>query len=103
MDVNKLIRMKHAVIAAADGLPSGQEAVAGEAYASVYDSLRAEVRGSVPGHLIEEFDRLFGELRGAARRGSDLFGQAGMANEAKLQLQTMVGWLEGIIQSDKSQ
>ncbi len=100
MDVKKLIRLKHTVIAAADGLPEAQEAVAGTAYANTFNSLRSEVRASLPEHLLEEFDRLFGELSARHRGGSDLFGQAGVANDARLRLRSMVGWLEGVIQAE---
>jgi hypothetical protein len=94
---DKLVRLKGAVASAAGGLPNGQEAVAGQAYVHTWNRLRDQIRHELPEGLLGEFDALFTEMTPPGASRSDLFGQAGAANDARLRLQTLVGWLDGAI------
>lgn len=98
VDVKKLVRLKHTLKAAAGSLPEGQEGFSGAGYADTYNRLRSEVRSSLPEILVTEFDRLFEEL---GRAGSkDVLRQAAAASEARVRLASMVGWLDGVIESE---
>lgn len=102
VDVKKLVRLKHTLKAAADGVPEGQEAFSGAGYADTYNRLRSEVRSSLPEVLRAEFDGLFGELESARPKDAsrDVLRQAAAASDARLRLRSMVGWLEGVIESE---
>jgi hypothetical protein len=97
VDVDKLVRLKSAVASAAAALPKGQEAVAGRAYVDSWNRLRGQIREELPEGLLGEFDALFAEMTPPGASRSDLFGQAGAANDARMRLQTLVGWLDGAI------
>jgi hypothetical protein len=101
MDVAQLRRLQHAVRAAADiEADSGNGA---ETVASQYNALRQEIEGALPDAVVDEFGRLFPEVEVKIPRGrisaEQHFAKADLATGTAARLKTLVGWLEGVIQT----
>ena len=94
VDVDRLRRLQSAVQTAATAR-HGDSAAAG--LASQYSRLRTEVLAALPEGLTGEFERLFPETVGG-RAGRDIVGQQLADREAQGTLQTMVGWISGVIE-----
>lgn len=101
MDVARLRRLQHAVRAAADiGAESGHGA---ETIAGQYNALRQEIEAALPEAVVDEFGRLFPEvdvqIPSGAMSPQQHFAKADLATGTAARLNTLVGWLEGVIQT----
>jgi hypothetical protein len=93
MDIDRFIRLRSTVVAAAEDRD-------GTAAPSTYEALQGEIRDALPEELRGEFDRLFG---GNYSTSGTALGRA-MAAAAKAdwamgKLRAMSGYLNGIIES----
>lgn len=93
MDIDRFIRLRSTVVAAADDRD-------GTAAPSTYEALRVEIRSALPDELTGEFDRLFGQNY---RTSGTALGRAMAAREraewAMGKLRAISGYLNGIIES----
>ena len=98
VDVAKIMRLKGAALAASQ-LEKGS--LAGKALADTYDLVRDQIQAAIPGGLREEFEGLFPRMDQPRLRADDLIESAAAADQAKARLQTLAGWLQGVIESEK--
>ena len=106
VDVGKFLRIQGAIDAAVEAVPGDQAATAAGALVGSYLTLRQEVRLVIDESVYDEFDRLFPMMEPPAspnvRRGFDPFANADQANQARIQLKMMGGWLGGFLRAADS-
>lgn len=100
-DVEQFLRMQKAVDTTLEAFPIDKIALAGKALTDSYNSLRNEVKLTIPQALGEEFDRLFPELDPSPSSDFNLLGAGEAANVARGKLALLAGWLKGIIEQEK--
>lgn len=95
IDVARLRRLQSAVESAASAR-HGDSAAAG--LVGQYGRLRAEVLDVLPEGLTGEFQRLFPKEVGSGAAGPDIIRRQLADREAQGTLQTMAGWIGGVIE-----
>ena len=76
--------------------------MAGKALSDTYDQFRDEIHSALPTDLHAEFDRLFPRLNQEELQPDDILEIQQAASAAKTKLTALSGWLEGLIESEKS-
>lgn len=105
-DVGRFLRLQGAIEAAVDAVPADHAATAVSALVGSYISLRNEVRLAIDDQYHDEFDRLFPLMAtptapSAMRGGFDPFQSADLANQARMRLRAMGGWLGGFVEESR--